>query len=469
MNTCCIDKTSSAELQESINSMYKWYKESAVCLVFLNDIAPGVAAPIDTQTTFEAPSNAFTKSRWLTRGWTLQELVAPTSVLFYYQDWTLMGDKREFLGQLSDATGIPIFVLENGELSELSLAERMSWACYRQTTRVEDMAYCLLGIFDIQMPLLYGEGEKAFIRLQEEILKSTDDYSLFAWRAVGPESSLAKSTYRGLLARSPLEFRDCRSVERENTTSTFPMSATAIGLHLELEFLNDPKDRTRFLALIRCSNSLNQRIAIYLKCLDGGHQYARVEAGSLVPIDDWPTGQLRSIYVKQKLCIPRDFYAVEMRYIRVQRRFDNHAIPPTIKLASVFPPSAWNSQTHELAIPSTTMEFFAVLFLRAQSSPYGSSTSFQVIVGFNRRSKHYWCKAIQRKWPDVRVDPLRWHAAIKKALPMEIHDPILKMDLRHDIFVIAESGMGTNVEMRAGLSGDHIALHLLIDGLVKGP
>ncbi|KAF9738960.1 het domain containing protein [Paraphaeosphaeria minitans] len=468
IDTCCIDKTSSAELQESINSMYKWYKESSICLVYLNDVAPSFGTAIDTQTTFEASSNAFTNSRWITRGWTLQELVAPTSLRFYYRDWTLMGDKGEFLEELSDATGIPIFVLENGEPSELAIAERMSWASYRQTTRIEDMAYCLLGIFDIQMPLLYEEGEKAFIRLQEEIVKTTDDYSLFAWRAVTSESGPAsKSVYRGLLARSPLEFRDCRSVERDSTTCTFPTSATAIGLHLELEFLNDPKDRTRFLVLIRCNNSLNQRLAIYLKCIDGAHQYARVEAGSLVPIDNWPTGQTRSIYVRQKLSIPRDFFAMEMRRIRVQRRFEHHSVPPAVKIASVFPPSAWDPRTHELSISSATLEVFAVLFLRAQSSPYGTSTHFQVVVGFNRRSRHYWCKAMQRKWPHVNVDPLRWHAAIRKAVPVEINDPMLKDDVRHDIFVEEESGMGINVEVRAGLSGDCIGLQLLIDGFVK--
>lgn len=136
--------------------MYKWYKDSSICLVYLNDVSPSVAAAIDTQATFEALSNAFTNSRWITRGWTLQELVAPTALRFYYRDWTLMGDKREFLEELSNATGIPIFVLDNGELSDLSIAERMSWASSRTTTRIEDLAYCLLGIFDIQMPLLYG-------------------------------------------------------------------------------------------------------------------------------------------------------------------------------------------------------------------------------------------------------------------------------------------------------------------------
>ena len=467
--TCCIDKTSSAELQESINSMYKWYKESQICLVYLEDVGPGTGTTGDTQATYENASNAFADCRWITRGWTLQELVAPTSLRFYYHDWTVMGDKNEFSEELSDATGIPIFVLDNGDLSQLSVAQRMSWASYRQTTRVEDRAYCLLGIFDIQMPLLYGEGEKAFIRLQEEILKTSDDYSLFAWKAVDTNSlPPLKSTYRGLLARSPIEFRDCRSVEREPTPCITPLSATAVGLHIELEFLTDPRDKTRFLALIRCNNSMNQRLAIYLKCLDGGTQYARAEAGSLIPIDNWPTGQLRSIYIRQKLIIPPEFFTLEMRCFHVRRRVSNQALPPPIRVTSVFPPAQWNPQTQELAIIPTTLEFLGVLFLRAQSSPYGSSTDFQVVVGFNRRSRHYWCKAVQRTWPDMDGDAARWRAAIKKVIPLEVNDPFLKSDVRHDIFVVEQSGMGINIEVTAGMCGDHIALQLLIDGLVKG-
>ena len=296
-----------------------------------------------------------------------------------------------------------------------------------------------------------------------------NDYSLFAWQAVGADShASSKSLYRGLLARSTLAFRECRSVERESTAYVFPISATAIGLHVKLEFLVDPKDKSRFLAFIRCSNSMNQRLAIYLKCLDGGHQYARVEAGTLISIDNWPTGQLRPIYVRQKLSIPADFCTMEMRCFHVRRRVSNQSLPPPVKVTTAFPLSHWNAQTHELIIPSTTMEFLGVLFLRAQSSPYGSSTAFQVIVGFNRRNKHYWCKALQRSWPDMNVEPARWRAAIKKALPLEIDDPLLKNDVRHDIFVVGESGMGINVEIRAGMCGDHIALQVLIDGLVKG-
>jgi len=448
--------------------MFKWYQESSICLVYLNDVEPSESQLMDTQATSEAASSAFQNNRWITRGWTLQELVAPKSLRFYFKDWSLMGDKSEFIEELSNATGIPIFVLDNGDLSELSLAERMSWASYRQTTRLEDMAYCLLGIFDIQMPLLYGEGEKAFIRLQEEILKTTDDYSLFAWRAVAPSSHPPlKSTYRGLLARSPLEFRDCGAVERETGTCIVPTTSTPIGLHLSLEFLTDPKDKSRFLAMIRCNNHMNQRLAIYLKCLDGANQYARVDASRLVPIDNWPSGQPRTIYVRQKPSIPPDFFTPEMLCFYVQRRVSDRAIP-AVRIASVFPPANWNPATQQLAIPPSSLEFLAVLFLRGQASPYGASTEFQVVLGFDRRSKHYFCKAVQCAWPALSADRGRWRTAIRKVLPMATYDPLMKNDVRHDIFVVGDTELGINVSIRAGMCDDNVALQVLIDGLVKG-
>jgi hypothetical protein len=357
--------------------MYRWYKDSAVCIVYLNDVQSPDSTIINSQTTADPASNIFTECRWVARGWTLQELVAPTSVRFYYKDWSLMGDKNEFLGELSDATGIPIFILENGDISEVSLAERMSWASYRQTTRVEDIAYCLLGIFNIQMPLLYGEGEKAFIRLQEEILKTTDDNSLFAWRAL-PQAM--KSTYRGLLARSPIEFRDCGSVERDNVTSIFPINSTSLGIRIQLEFLPDPKDKSRFLAMIRCNNSMNQRLAIYLKCLDTVNQYARVDASTLVPIDNWPTGQLRTIYIRQKLSIPTDFYTPEIRCFRIQRCITDRSIPP-VRITSAFPPEHWSLNNYELRIPPTSNTFLGVLFVRGQSSSYGIQRIFKLSLG----------------------------------------------------------------------------------------
>ncbi|KAF1962252.1 hypothetical protein CC80DRAFT_542570 [Byssothecium circinans] len=472
-DTCCIDKSSSAELQEAINTMYRWYKEAAVCLVYLNDVEPGVGEKdgVDTHITSDTAVNAFTNCRW--RGWTLQELVAPFYVRFYFKDWSYMGDKYEFASELADATGIPVFVLENGDLSEVSLAERMSWGALRRTTRTEDMAYCLLGIFDIQMPLLYGEGEKAFIRLQEEILKTTDDYSLFAWRSIKPKpgSYTSSSVFRGLLAHSPMEFMGCEFIERENITSVYPVTSTPIGLRLQLEFLPDPKDDTRFLAMLRCCNNMNQRLAIHLKRLDSSNQYARVDTSELVPIDNWPTGQLRTIYIRQKPSIPPDFYTPEIRCFHIQRRTaDRSASIPPIRITDAFPPESWSPENQQLSIPESSKDFLGVLFLRGQSPPYGESTNFQVIVGLNRKTKHYWCKAVVYSWPRMDVDRSRWRAVIKKVLPKGVNDPdpLMKSDCRHDIFVVpGDIGLGVNVCVRAGMWGDSVVLQVLIDGLVK--
>lgn len=465
VDTCCIDKSSSAELQEAINSMFRWYQNAEMCIVYLQDVWSPSTTPGNSRTASEIAKGAFETSRWTKRGWTLQELLAPAVCRFYLRDWRLLGEKEEFLQELTAATGIPVYVLEERDaIHEVSVAERMSWAAYRQTTRVEDQAYCLLGLFDIQMPLLYGEGNKAFIRLQEEILKSTDDYSIFAWRAQDSTSS----TFRGLLARSPLEFQDCHSFEREDSISTFPVNPTPIGLHLQLEFLPHPHDKTRVLALIRASNSLNQRLAISLKSLDGLAQYARVEPGTLTPINDWPIGQLRTIYVRQTPSIPPDFTTPEFSCFHIRRRFSNNTIPP-VRIISVFPRELWDGVTHELRIPSSAPKAFGVLLLRVQSPTYAHSLSFPVAFGFDRATCHYWIKAV----PDyVAPEGLGtrggWQTVLKRDyIPDECYDARKGADVRRDICVMGDSGVGIGVGIRAGLVGDRVILMVSVDGLVR--
>ncbi|KDR70038.1 hypothetical protein GALMADRAFT_32739, partial [Galerina marginata CBS 339.88] len=172
IDTCCIDKTSSSELSEAINSMYQWYKSAVVCYVYLFDIQAG-----DDQ------GLPLSKSRWFRRGWTLQELIAPNTLIFYDRTWTEIGTKFSLQEDISKITGIPREALAFKLLSDFSIAQRMSWAAMRETSRVEDTAYCLMGIFDVNMPTLYGEGQRAFFRLQQEIMKSSDDHSLFVWAA----------------------------------------------------------------------------------------------------------------------------------------------------------------------------------------------------------------------------------------------------------------------------------------------
>ncbi|KAK3369299.1 heterokaryon incompatibility protein-domain-containing protein, partial [Lasiosphaeria ovina] len=172
IDTCCIDKSSSAELSEAINSMFRWYRDAEVCYAFLSDV--------DADESPSSEASSFRKARWFTRGWTLQELIAPGVVYFYGAGWKQIGSRETLLNLIVDITGISESYFTTGDLTQFSAAQKISWAAYRETTRVEDEAYSLLGLFDINMPLLYGEGERAFQRLQEEILRQFEDDSLFA-------------------------------------------------------------------------------------------------------------------------------------------------------------------------------------------------------------------------------------------------------------------------------------------------
>jgi hypothetical protein len=177
VDTCCIDKSNAVELAEAINSMFRWYRDATRCYVYLSDVSK---LPLDPVKSNELWELTFRKSKWFTRGWTLQELIAPKSVEFFSKEEELLGNKASLEGQLCSVTGIPHKALRGSSLSDFSVTERMAWAATRETTRKEDMAYSLLGIFDVNMPLIYGEGnEKAFRRLREEIEKASKGRFLY--------------------------------------------------------------------------------------------------------------------------------------------------------------------------------------------------------------------------------------------------------------------------------------------------
>lgn len=179
VDTCCIDKASSAELSEAINSMFRWYQNASRCYVYMSDVSSGIATVNDDLSRSWKP--AFRQSRWFTRGWTLQELIAPAFVIFYSVEGERLGDRDSLKQSLHEITGIAFEALTGCSLSRFSVEERFSWASQRQTKREEDAAYSLLGIFDIHMSLIYGEGrQKSFKRLRKEIqqaLKDTDTAS----------------------------------------------------------------------------------------------------------------------------------------------------------------------------------------------------------------------------------------------------------------------------------------------------
>jgi Heterokaryon incompatibility protein (HET) len=172
VDTCCIDKSSSAELSEAINSMFRWYENADKCYVYLSDVSTSGHATnvLSSPTTWQA---AFSKSRWFSRGWTLQELIAPTSVEFFSLEGDRLGSKRSLEQHICKITGIAIEALRKEPLTEFEVEERFSWAKHRETKRQEDKAYSLLGIFNIDMSLRYGEGRaKAIERLRRKIGKS---------------------------------------------------------------------------------------------------------------------------------------------------------------------------------------------------------------------------------------------------------------------------------------------------------
>jgi hypothetical protein len=170
VDTCCIDKSTSDELSTAINSMFRWYQRAAKCYVYLTDVL--VPEEVTTPEAFRIScEQAFQRSRWFTRGWTLQELLAPASVEFFSQDGKRLGSRISLESEIHGVTGIPLGALRRQRLTEFSFEERMSWAAKR-TTLKEDKVYCLLGIFEVFLSLIYGKGEDyATLRPKEEIQK----------------------------------------------------------------------------------------------------------------------------------------------------------------------------------------------------------------------------------------------------------------------------------------------------------
>ncbi|KAI0349952.1 HET-domain-containing protein [Trametes cingulata] len=209
----CIDQRNSAELQEAITSMFRWYAGASICFAYLPDVP--------SSDRIRERGSAFRRSVYFTRGWTLQELIAPRRVIFVSAEWTVLGEKEDLADVLEEITRVPADVLAlRRSPSDVSVACRLSWASQRSTRRVEDQAYCLMGLFDIHMRVDYGEGDKAFQRLQQRILKAHCDHTLFAWggvRDMDPlvppsEAQINPGPRTSLFAPSPAAFSGCTSM-----------------------------------------------------------------------------------------------------------------------------------------------------------------------------------------------------------------------------------------------------------------
>ncbi|PIA97650.1 Vegetative incompatibility protein HET-E-1 [Cercospora beticola] len=321
IDTCCIDKRSSAELQEAINSMFHWYSRSNVCYVFLTDVSK---AELDSEelATHEnckhlkardrgvkLIDNAFTRSLWFSRGWTLQELLAPKHVYFYDKDWQLLGDKKSLQCWVSRAAGIDGDVLRGDySLQQCSVAMRMSWAASRRTTRIEDRAYSLLGIFDVNMPMLYGEGSKAFMRLQEEIIKTNDDQTIFVWES-------DQSDYVGMLAPDLDAFQ---GKGEHHYYTFFPSQGFSLsnrGLLIKMPLVQWSLDI--YIAVLCCGiivNGNGKPQGIYLQRLGNSEQYGRVrfQGRHSVPVEG-ALPALKPVYVRQRALYPSEMHYLQER------------------------------------------------------------------------------------------------------------------------------------------------------------
>ena len=249
IDTCCIDTTNLVELSGAINSMFRWYRQASICYAYLSDV-PSDDSP-------RKPGSKFQSSRWFKRGWTLQELLAPANLRFYNSEWHRLGTKGDMCAIIEKITGIRRqFLLGIAELRNASVAQRLSWAAQRDTTRKEDLAYCLLGIFDVTMPMIYGEGgSQAFLRLQEQIMRTTRDDSILAWglSLEGPSSSGSTQITPGrILAAAPSDFVNCgHIVSRKNfATPSNSLDISGGSLRVYLSLLTTSTGET--IGLLKC-------------------------------------------------------------------------------------------------------------------------------------------------------------------------------------------------------------------------
>lgn len=370
-DTCCIDKSSSAELSESINSMFQWYQNANICYAYLSD----VSAAKDFQNTI----NQVRRSRWFTRGWTLQELLAPKRVYFYGRDWDFLGDKSSLVNYLGDITGVNFGALNwPWALPSYSIATRMSWASSRTTTRTEDQAYCMLGILGVHMPLLYGEGQNAFRRLQEELIKISDD-----------ETILAHSGSK-VLAVCPQEFSSGHDLTILRRGISAPYSITNAGLHIHMRVLKLEIDAgsthdqgVSALGILNCHHnndaSRNGYLALPLKSTGMDSTYRRAPSSL-----QWVDGDRATAVEYQTIFI--QLQAVQISRITLLEDYDLSQYSSQVH--SDRPNIVHNQKKREVRIyPTPPFEYEAILhtFQRAQKAdcePFGVVTFFE--LGNNR-------------------------------------------------------------------------------------
>ena len=386
VDTCCIDKKSSAELSEAINSMFPWYQWSGVCYVYLADFE------------VSCPRADLSCSRWFTRGWTLQELIAPTRVLFFDSMWKFIGRKNglgkesSLITELSLITGIEQGVLEcshdhlESALEEVPVARKMSWASERRTTRIEDMAYSLLGIFGINLPLLYGEGETAFLRLQEEIMKHSNDLSLLAWTESDLEGRDSLYSSCSVLARHVRYFGNSRTLALRKDSKQMPdFSTTNKGLRVETELAYRGSEDEWALD-INCIDLVRTSQPLSIALRHQGHGiFARTRSSDFADADVSSFKQTGVIFLSKG-----KERGSPVRYA-IRKHFDSCSVPGLehdLMLwdrSEIHPSKLWQYAEEKFEV-NGLCDFVGCHIYRPRKAPTGNSRNhaqpFHVLLGF---------------------------------------------------------------------------------------
>jgi hypothetical protein len=373
-------------------------------------------------------------SRWYERGWTLQELLAPESVHFFNKHWIHLGSKKDFVGAINVITGIETDILDNSvDIFRCSVAERMSWAANRTTTRKEDMAYCLMGIMDINMPLLYGEGgERAFLRLQQEILATTDDQSIFAWSS--PDTT--QMTWRGLLASSPKEFAGCPKFSiADHADSRNPdCHMTPRGIRITLS-VQPPEERgsssypsNEYLAVLFCrpSSASDKNIAIRLMKVYG-NVFVRVDCATQQTV---PKSSIQKTE-QLTLIIPQDLKRKWWgrwectRIGGLELVFDHQ-----VTISQVDPLDSWNQKSYmwKLSDGRSSVVSCAIQFT------HGPAVVFEAVFD---RSKTDYKQQIRTKLYAKDQRRERTEPESKESLGVRVSPPELRWDSERSYAVIS--------------------------------
>ncbi|KAM0256340.1 hypothetical protein ACHAPA_012195 [Fusarium lateritium] len=421
MDTCCIDKTNPADTQEAINAMFRWYQRAGICYAHLEDLdvvrdVKDMDLPqnVDFDETIGSQNAAnssgplhkalerfFIKAKWFTRGWTLQELLAPHHLVFVDCAWRRIGTRESWALEIQRASNIEarhLTSFEPTDFASCSTAMRFSWASGRETTVEEDETYALLGLFGISLPLIYGEGQRqAFNRLQRQLITVYNDDSLFAWKEQQANSANSAPKW-GILARSVKDFWDSSKVKAlGHYGNTFSM--TNQGLEITAKYWRQNSELNAAIICLNCSigSDSSQKIGIYLSYDADADAYHRIRIHqlcdmSLINFNDWKDERTR-----EPIIIRANNYSDRLVCSSIFSLDCSNSIKLMAKYVATFNNSVVReitqildgdarSQTQGLQEGELCIEPNRVVFINIELEDNGEQCHFDVIISLSKSS-----------------------------------------------------------------------------------